>query len=103
MTGPRQKPFSYRQSSSSLETVYPLGCPLGKAYRLPAACLPVMKLIMFIGLCQVITLFYLMHQAETKMGTPVRETEGICVLRTKSVCAVVAFFTLNSPYMLKKF
>lgn len=37
------------------------------------------------------------------MGTPVRETEGICVLRTESVCASVAFFTLNSPYMLKKF
>lgn len=44
-----------------------------------------------------------MQQAETKMGTPVRETKGICVLRTESVCAAVAFFTLNSPYMLKKF
>jgi len=43
MTGPRQKPFSYRQSSSLLETVYPLGRRLGKAYKLPAACLLVTR------------------------------------------------------------
>lgn len=90
---------SCRESSASPETVYPLGCPLGKAHDLPAACVQWQdggdNIYWFIAGDNTVLAETLLTDENGDPGQGDRR--NLCAENKKCLC-LGSFFTLNSPY-----